>query len=238
MKESENELLELLYLVNAEAMHVSKYLDGHPEANSEEVQEWKIMFEELLQKLENNYNELKTNSSFINLKESYPIPFRDIDKSLDNAKKILDRAKEFLDNFNITTEKNVCEVNLDLVRYRLRFKYRDPESGSVKKVDQYIYIDNTMSTALIQYQIIQTIKTSLNSFGESSYDDIVVDDSTRAISVLPKTLNYIYALMIQMYYKKYNKKIKVNLTFKTDPNKIIKLSICSKPDNNMKLGMV
>lgn len=232
------ELMNLLNQMRAETVFISLHLDHYPEENNKEgLIKWRSMMIEYYKELENKYKILKNSESLMCLKEYSGAMVDNANKSLFVTRAVLDRTKEFLSNFNITNEENIPEEDLDVVRYKLRFKYRDPESGSVKKLNRYIYIDNSMSTGFIIHQIIQTIKIALDSFGESLYDNIIVDDNTRPTSAPPKTGNYICTLIMQMYRKKYNKKIKVNLTFINDPNKIIKLSICNKPDNEMKLGM-
>lgn len=123
MKESENELLELLYLVNAETICLSHYLDNYRCLNEEEQQKSKVFITHYYEKLEVDYSKLKikTYISFTIPEQSTYNPFQNIDKSLKNAKKILDRAKEFLDNFinkedqiNNDTTKRLQEKN-DLV---------------------------------------------------------------------------------------------------------------------------
>lgn len=104
MKESENELLELLYLVNAEVIYLSHYLF----LNDEDKQKSKIFITYYYEKLEADYGKLniKTHISSITPEQSVYTPFQDINKLLKNTKKILDIAKDFLNNFNITKEEN------------------------------------------------------------------------------------------------------------------------------------
>lgn len=123
MKESENELLELLYLVNAETICLSHYLDHYQCLNDEEKQKSKVFITHYYEKLEVDYSKLKikTHISSMMPEQSIYNPFQNIDKSLNNTKKILDMAKDFLDNFinkedqiNNDTTKRLQEKN-DLV---------------------------------------------------------------------------------------------------------------------------
>ena len=101
MKESENELLELLYLVNAETVCLSNYLNSYQFLNDEEKQKSKVFITHYYEKLEADYSKLKikTHISSIMPEQSTYSPFRYIDKSLKNTKTILDMAKDFLNKF-------------------------------------------------------------------------------------------------------------------------------------------
>lgn len=101
MKESENELLELLYLVNAETISLSNYLNSYQFLNDEEKQKSKVSITHYYEKLEVDYSKLKikTHISSMTPEQSAYVLFQNIDKSLKNTKTILDMAKDFLNKF-------------------------------------------------------------------------------------------------------------------------------------------